>query len=175
MIVTRTQTYAVCPSCQKDAGQVDHLLGRATETRWYCESCGCAYRLVFDGAGGVDISVAPGRKVKTVNVLQLPPHPTPVYFVVPGMRFDGPDAGGSDYSQDERNAFFYESHSCPTNWLKPEMVYVDGDSDPHGLLKFVTARDRDSLPPDEDYGPNAHDDALVALIESAMDKPKDGA
>jgi len=98
----------------------------------------------------------------------LPPHPTPVYFVVRGMRVEGANIMPRD-DEDRRASeqFFYEESSCPTNWLKPTMVYVDGDSDPHGLLKFVASRDAGAFPEDEPHGPNDHDDAVVAFIESS--------
>lgn len=38
--------------------------------------------------------------------------------------------------------FFYEEHSCPTNWLRQcASVIEDGDNDPHGFLKFVRSVD----------------------------------
>ncbi len=162
-IVTRTKTYAVCPSCGEDGGEIDHLLGTKARTSWYCDACGQEYALDFSANGNVDITVAKGRKIATTDLLMLPPQTQPVYFVVQGMRF----IEKRHYEQDEHagKEFFYEEHSCPTNWLKPEMVYCDGDSDPHGLIRFVSHVDSDSLPPDEMVSPNDHDAALIAFIE----------
>jgi hypothetical protein len=160
----RTITYAVCPTCGQDAGVVDHLLGSHTHTTWYCDACGRAYSLQFHPDGQVGITAMRDAKIETTDVLVLPPQAQPVYFVVRGMRFShNPDPDGA-------KQFFYEEHSCPTNWLHPEMVYCDGDADPHGLLKFVSSTDSSMLPPDESCGPNAHDDALVALIVAAQRK-----
>ncbi len=121
MIVKRTTTYAVCPSCGKDAGTVDHLLGIAVvKTAWYCDHCGERYSLDFKADGSVQIEQMPGERiVKTFDVLRLPPQDKDVYFIVSGMRFEP----GENHAE-----YFYESHSCPTNWLRPEMVYHDGDS-----------------------------------------------
>ncbi len=162
--VQRTQTYAICPHCGKDAGQVDHLLGRDIETRWSCKSCGGGYRLQFTVDGTVTVAPTADRTIKTMDVLVLEPQLSPVYFIVEGMRFEPAD----DRDEHDSKEFYYEEHSCPTNWLKPEMVYFEGDSDPHGLLKFVTHVDADVLPPDENFGPNDHDAALVALIEAQI-------
>ncbi len=160
MIVKRTTTYAVCPSCGKDAGTVDHLLGIAVvKTAWYCDHCGERYSLDFKADGSVQIEQMPGERiVKTFDVLRLPPQDKDVYFIVSGMRFEP----GENHAE-----YFYESHSCPTNWLRPEMVYHDGDSDPHGLIKFVARRDQSEFPEDEPVGPNAHDDALVKFVEES--------
>lgn len=164
--VQRTKTYAVCPHCHADAGCIDHLLGREMQTRWSCDACGGGYRLVFS-AGGVVISPTADRTIKTLDVLVLEPQLSPVYFIVEGRRYE-PYLDDVDRTERDHKQFYYEEHSCPTNWFKPVMVYVDGDSDPHGVLKFVTHVDADALPPDQNFGPNDHDAALVALIEAQI-------
>lgn len=168
-IVSRTKTYAVCPSCGEDAGCIDRLIGTTTETLWYCDACGQRYRLEFTANGNVEITSTTDRKVTTVDVLVLPPQAHPVYFVVKGMRFEGRDKGAFDESESKQ--FYYEEHSCPVNWLHPEMVYCDGDSDPHGLIQYVAHVDESSLPKDESFGPNDYDAALIELI-AAADKQK---
>lgn len=162
--IQRTTTYAVCPSCGADAGCVDHLLGTVASSSWYCDACGHRYHLEFSADGAVEISRSLGRKIETTDLLVLKPQKEPVYFIVPGMRFEENDGRTPEEERDGKQ-FYYETHSCPINWLKPTMVYIDGDSDPHGFLEFVDSVDTETLPPDQDYGPNDHDAALVALIE----------
>jgi hypothetical protein len=166
-IVQRTKTYAVCPTCGKDAGTVDHLLNTTTRTAWYCDACGHRYHLEFHTDGHVDIWEGLGRRVPTVDILVLPPQEKPVYFVVEGGRFEDPTIP-DDCPEEESKEFYYESHSCPTNWLDPIMVYHDGDTDPHGLIQFVLYADRDTLPPDETWGPNPYNNAVQALIERSI-------
>ena len=169
--VQRTTTHAVCPWCGHEAGCIDHLIGLTTQTTWYCDTCGHAYALQFDASGVVAISQAPGRNISTTDVLVLPPQDTPVYFVVPGMRFEG-RADEDVRDEAAHKHYFYEEHSCPVNWLRPEMVSHEGNSDPHGLLRFVVSVDSETLPPDETSGPNDHDDALERLIEAHPWKPE---
>ncbi len=117
------------------------------------------------------IAKASGLKVMTVDVLRLPPQSKPVYFVVEGMRFE--DEGpfrDDDITNEEHKQFYYEEHSCPVNWLKPTMVYFDGDTDPHGLIEFVSTVDSSAIPTDENTSPNDHDRAVETLIESAIQK-----
>ena len=163
--VQRTRTYAVCPACGADAGQVDHLLGQTLETAWYCDACGQRYRLKFAN-GSVQIETMAARKVTTVDVLVLPPQEKPVYFIVEGMRFEG--EGDDDGDEYEHKRFYYMEHSCPTNWLKPDMVYFDGDTDPHGLIEFVATKDEADFPADEPYGPNDRDLAVQAFVEEQI-------
>jgi len=133
----RTKTYAVCPHCGEDAGAVDHVLGRSLETAWYCESCGGQYGLRLTPYE-VEVTRLEGRMVKTADVLRLDPQAKPVYFVVPGRRYEPADPL---VPEEDRHAFYYEEHSCPVNWLKPVMVFYDGDTDPHGLIQFVSSTD----------------------------------
>ncbi len=170
MIVQRTKTYAVCPACEADAGCIDHLLGTTTKTWWYCDSCGQRYQLMFHADGTVDITIAAGRTVTTVDLLMLPPQEKPVYFIVEGMRFEDESWQRGDMSETDHKHFHYESHSCPTNWLKPQMVYFDGDSDPHGLIEFVATKDDTDFPPEENHGPNDRDFAMIAMIEREIEK-----
>lgn len=42
----------------------------------------------------------------------------------------------------ENYQYFYEKHSCPTNWFHDIVAVIeDGDADPHGFLDFVAVRD----------------------------------
>jgi hypothetical protein len=54
--------------------------------------------------------------------------------VIEGMYFNG------EFDIDNKR-YFYEEHTCPTNYLGVEMVVDlnDGDTDPHGIFEFVGA------------------------------------
>jgi predicted RNA-binding Zn-ribbon protein involved in translation (DUF1610 family) len=160
--------HIVCPSCGDDEHfRCEHILAFPIGRRfgpWHCQSCGHAI-VGTRTADGIDIEPSAERKIATIDVLVLKPQKTPVYFIVEGMRFEG----GRDHDplRDEADSkqFFYEEHSCPTNWFKPVMVYHDGDADPHGLIEFVATRDDAAFPPDESYGPNDRDRAFVDFIK----------
>lgn len=94
---------------------------------------------------------------KIYHLLVLPPQKEPVYFIIESDDYDKDAAGWK---------FLYESHSCPTNWLNPIHVVHDGDSDPHGLIRYIASRKESELPPDANYGPNERDFAFDAWIES---------
>ena len=56
-------------------------------------------------------------------------------FKVRGSRFQKrPD--------EDTRRYFYEEHTCPTNWLRDvEEVSIGDNTDPHGLWKFVAVYD----------------------------------
>ena len=97
---------------------------------------------------------------KVYDLLVLPPQDKPVYFIV--EREDDPL-----YNQtDEQRKFLYESHSCPTNWLEPVYMVHDGNSDPHGLIRYVASRKETDLPDDESVEPNDRTEAFDNWIAS---------
>ncbi len=96
---------------------------------------------------------------KAYDLLVLPPTDKPIYFIV--EREDNPD-----YREPSHWKFAYESHSCPTNWLDPVHIVHDGDSDPHGLIRYIGTKLEADLPPDENWGPNDRDFAFDAWVES---------
>lgn len=128
--MTRTKNFAVCPHCDATDSPVDHLLPGQSAGPWYCDSCGKAYTLKVGLDGLVAITPTDAWKVETLDVLILHPQPKPLIFAVPGMRFNG------NKELVDHKHYYYEEHSCPTNWLRPDFMYYDGDTDPHGVIRF---------------------------------------
>jgi hypothetical protein len=66
----------------------------------------------------------------------------PLYFVLRTYRYGSNwDEGAFEY--------FYNEHTCPTNYLGVEAVIAHGDDDPHGALEFVAAVDVPAVDSDE--------------------------
>lgn len=70
-----------------------------------------------------------------------------VYFVVEDW---------TDWSDpDDGSAYFYDEHSCPTNYIRVEAVLTHDDNDPHGVFDHIrtapkpagydTAADKDEM------------------------------
>jgi hypothetical protein len=152
LITTRTVRIA-CPNCGEPAGTVDHILDKSGPTSfgpWYCDECGRGYNGSLLANGEIEVHLDDKTKVDTLDHLVLMPQDKPVHFLVKGMVFvDGDGNRGTD----DNKRFFYEEHSCPTNYIGVEVISVDGDSDPHGLFKYVATadmpKDYDSV---DDYG-----------------------
>jgi len=138
--------FVVCPWCNEKSGhRVDHLYD-SPGTRWgpwYCNECGGS----FSGSvtGPRDVTVRKEREDKTflrsMALLKLDGKDGPVYFVIDHRRYcEG--AGETDEEMRSHQRYFFEEHSCPTNWLRDcAAVIQDGDCDPHGFLDFVRAVD----------------------------------
>ena len=134
----------MCPHCEKGTFAIDHLkaIGNGISFGpWYCNECGGSFDGRISADGNIDVRLRTERRIKTYDLLMLSPQDKPVWFIVEGLRFEDPAKPRDETSEAEHKEYFYEEHSCPTNWLKPEIVYYDGDDDPHGLLEFVTYAD----------------------------------
>jgi hypothetical protein len=72
---------------------------------------------------------------RTLVLLAIDGTDAPVYFVVEGLAPYPED----DTTRDEHERYFYEEHTCPTNFVGGDVValYENGDRDPHGAFRFV--------------------------------------
>lgn len=69
---------------------------------------------------------------QTLNLLAIDTGDGVAYFVVEGCAKFCPN----DELQ-EQNRYFYEEHTCPTNFIRVPLISFKGDHDPHGLFRFV--------------------------------------
>ena len=130
--------HAVCPHCGRVAGRLDHLLAMAATKpynfgSWICHSCNHYYAgtlSIIDGTPSVT-TVKPDKpkSEEVYDLLVLPPQDEPVYLIV----------STEDYGHKDRDqSFYYNEHTCPTNWIKNVVgIVIGADSDPHGLFEFV--------------------------------------
>ena len=164
-VVTVSREFIKCPHCGIGEDSVGHIQSGQSFGPWFCDACGGSYTGQRGPDGRLQVELYGDRKIATVDVLVLRPQAQPVYFVVEGARYVG--GKPPSFGIEESKRFYYEEHSCPTNWLRPIMVYHEQDDDPHGLIEFVRSVDADTLPADEPVGPNDRDRAVVGLIEQA--------
>lgn len=132
-IHTETRRYLQCPShCDGRLGGVDHLLDGPTTTAgpWFCSKCGRGWSFSIGKGSVSDLVEADHKFVDATVLLVLPPQTMPVYFTVHTKHIDDDEF--------EDRAYFYDEHTCPTNWIREVVEIKFGDSnDPHRLFRFV--------------------------------------
>ena len=124
--------YIFCLACGQGRSAVSHLQVGA-ETAWYCDECGVRFSVRVISADQVEtIPSLTERKVKTLVTLRSD---APVTLIVEGMRLEN-DSKPDDW---ENDSFFYDEHTCPTNYLTEvvKVIAEDGDEDPHGIFAYV--------------------------------------
>jgi hypothetical protein len=68
---------------------------------------------------------------KTLNLLRLFTRSgEPVYFVVEGCAIH-------DANEPLNHSYFYDEHSCPTNYVQVAAIMTREDDDPHGVFEYV--------------------------------------
>lgn len=69
-------------------------------------------------------------------------------------------------SVNEHNEYFYNEHTCPTNYLQVEAVCIDGNMDPHGVFEFVRTvwMTQEYVEQREEEGFSGEDDLLLAYF-----------
>jgi|SRR6185437_4520994 len=129
--ITEVKNFVECPHCNKSKNSVGHLFSENKEISfgpWYCAECGNAFRGVVKGKD-VFLEKMSERKDSAIVFLRS----GNILLAVKGMYFNGElDVDNSRY--------FYEEHTCPTNYLKDVEMVIDlknGDTDPHGIFEFV--------------------------------------
>jgi hypothetical protein len=130
-----------CPNCGEPAGTVNHILdGMSLRSfgPWYCDECGRSFHGELLANGDIEVHLGDRMKIITLDHLVLYPQDKPVHFLVKGMTFVDADGNRGDPGH---KRYFYEEHSCPTNYIKCEIIAVDDDRDPQGLFKFVATTD----------------------------------
>jgi hypothetical protein len=70
------------------------------------------------------------HEFKTLVLLAVDTTDGPLYFVIEGQAvYEGKDTPDDSY--------YYEEHSCPTNYVRVAMISLNGDHDPHGVFRYV--------------------------------------
>jgi hypothetical protein len=152
-VSAETKHYVHCPNCGARAGQIDHMAKgewRGRDTRWSCDACGVPYGLQVNSLEDVKVETVAdkGINVPCLHLLMLAPQPTPVYVVVKSHDYG---RGGRDNKKPFSGLeYFYNEHTCPTNWTDQiEMIVHNGDGDPHGLFQYVSSVDLPQEEPDD--------------------------
>lgn len=149
--ITSTKTYLHCPHCEKRTNSaVDHIGPDENMDKissfgpWYCNHCGGSYRGQFTKDGTIELLLLEDKRIETRDLVMIPANlQHPVYMILKGARYTENEGTDAMMGKDPNDrTFFYETHSCPTNWIPniDKMIY-DGDTDPHGVIEFVRGVD----------------------------------
>lgn len=138
-----THKFFLCPKCQKTEHRYDHLDAGDGFGPWYCDECGCAFKGQIGKVSGAllpDVTILENTsKQRTLVLLRLDRGDgSPLWFITEGMVFDGKPINP------ERDRYYYEEHSCPTNYVHCCTIVDGEDADPHGVFKYVATVPRPS-------------------------------
>lgn len=132
---------ATCPWCNGASGhRVDHLYAHPLPCRfgpWRCAECDKSFEGTVRAPGDVELikDETASATARAMSLLKFDGKDGPTFFVMDHRHYSAQD---SDEEKQGHDRYFFEEHSCPTNWLRHcAAVIQDGDTDPHGFLTFV--------------------------------------
>lgn len=138
----------ICPWCDGQSGhRVDHLYDRNLPTSfgpWYCDACQKAFLGTVIAPGEVEVRRDEANNhsfTRSMALLKLDTVNGPIFFVMDHKRYRSVEVETDEDNQGHQR-YFFEEHSCPTNWLRECVAVIkNGDPDPHGVLSFMRAVD----------------------------------
>lgn len=138
----KVQKFFSCPACgEAEAFSYGHLVEKAATGgqeyswgSWYCDECGAGVRGAVQVDGTTTVELTGEKNIETRVLLKLDSS-SPIFLIVRGHWRPEPGATANDGDE-----YFFNEHTCPTNYLKDVIAIFEGDdSDPHGLFKYVAA------------------------------------
>jgi len=132
-----TKQFIACPHCGEATGYTptDTRNAEWEHTHLGSEGCGKGFKYIIkDGDRFVEALDTQPDAAPILSLLVLPPQKQPVYFILGNTGYRDRNTGKIDLDRD----YYYNDHSCPTNWFTDIRAMIIGDdADPHGLLQHV--------------------------------------
>lgn len=140
------KVFVSCPTvgCKGD-WRIDHLGSKEwpmKQVTWACKECGLEYKITVPPWYFQPVEIEPTGKRQTMVTVTLTSDTVPPITVkLHTWKYaHSQDDSPEEYFSHEQ--YFYETHTCPTNWTSEiDQMSIPGDSDPHGLFKLVSIVD----------------------------------
>lgn len=114
-----TKTYVHCPNCDHQMSVVDHLFKDKIKSAgpWSCRKCNLEWLLSLNEDQLTIIQYEGQSKPFAPALALLRTRTSPaIYFIVPVRSMDPDNVG--------ENRYFYDEHTCPTNWINDSTIVV---------------------------------------------------
>lgn len=134
MTVIQHRRYVECPECENGTWSIEHLFEKSMNKRecvWSCDACSARFKFLV--SDGVFTMTPTERDSSRCLVLLRHNHDEKTLIVVKGY------IHGKDSYEVEagHKRYFYEEHTCPTNFLGVMKISREGDQDYHGIFEYV--------------------------------------
>jgi hypothetical protein len=131
------KAFAICLHCGSPSFTITqyHIDNSKPFGPWYCNTCRKAHMITPRSFDDIDIELVEDKSnIPAWMVTTVEGTNPPVFIILDRYIFKDKE----DNEQESHNSWRYliESHTCPSNYLENKIV-VNGDSDPHGVLKLI--------------------------------------
>jgi hypothetical protein len=145
------KVFVQCPVCEQHEWRIDQCQGRSTFGPWLCKVCCNYFKFTLRTADTYEVEQIDGPEGRNTPVtVTLVSQTVPPITVKLNTWKWGHSQKDTPEEYREHQRYFYNEHTCPTNWLceveeisVPETVCgrLRTDRDPHGLFEFVSVED----------------------------------
>lgn len=128
--------YAPCAGCTRGSFRIDHLKDGQV-VGWTCQKCYSENKITRLTEVDVEV-VTTGKKQSPITVTLRSQTTPPIEVRLNAWKYAHSE---NDSPEDffDHQKYFYEEHTCPTNWVSEiEEIVFEGDHDPHGLFELVS-------------------------------------
>ena len=140
IVQPKIRLYVPCPCCRHGEFRVDHLpVGQ--DVTWSCQERGCGQQVQIIRQED-DVFIRPtGRRQTPITITLRSQTEPPIVVKVNTWKYAHSQNDTQEEFEDHER-YFYEEHTCPTNWFSEvEQISVGDDTDPHGLFEFVSVEE----------------------------------
>lgn len=139
IVQAKVRLYIPCPSCTDGSWRADQL-HEGQSTTWTCNSCHREANILRVDYN--DFRTTPTGRKETPVVVTLRSDTKPAITVRLNTWKYAHSQKDTKKEYEEHQRFYYDEHTCPTNWIKQvEEISVGKDKDPHGIFEFVSCED----------------------------------
>jgi hypothetical protein len=146
IVQAKIQLHIPCPNCKEGGWRADQL-GVGQLTRWSCSECHLYVRILRITEDDFETTLLEKKETPITVTLRSPTVP-PITVKVNAWKYEHSQSlSQEEFVENEK--YFYNEHTCPTNWLRDiEQIEFEGDHDPHGVFEFVSVEDGHFVDPD---------------------------
>lgn len=128
-----TRNYLSCPKCGQRGYCVDHRVKPGESTTWTedCDACDQKFQYTLSADGLLTYEERPQDRIGMLCLLEYHNNKVPLRLVVKSKAYKH----NGDYDFDK--SYYFEEHTCPTNFFDVVVICDAGDLDPHGVFQLV--------------------------------------
>lgn len=135
-------------------------------------NCGAEYRGQVFADGSATVAVTGKREIKVRALLRLKPSAGPILIEVDGIDFLDLGQKVEDVDLTESKRYWFEEHTCPTNFVSDVVHLWSGDdADPHGLFELLDVvpapPEHHGVPFDRPFQNGVFENQIRALVSPA--------
>jgi len=139
IVQAKVRLYIPCPGCTEGSWRVDQL-SPGQSTSWTCESCRNECDILRVDANFFKVALNGRKDTPVVVTLRSDTEPAITMRLNAWKYSHSQKDSPEEYKEHQR--YFYDEHTCPSNWVKyVEEISVGKDKDPHGIFGFVSVED----------------------------------